>query len=81
MDSFMKEIKLGDEKEGGGHREEGGRIILKRMSMYDTNWMELAQNRLELLNAAYGDKSITVAKFSIAKSMGFVMYYKDFTII
>jgi hypothetical protein len=26
--------------------------------MCDANWMELAQNRLELLNAAFGDKSV-----------------------
>jgi len=26
--------------------------------MCDANWMELAQNILELLNAAYGDKSL-----------------------
>jgi len=28
------------------------------MSMCDAKWMELAQNSLELLNAAYGDKSL-----------------------
>jgi hypothetical protein len=32
--------------------------------MCDANWMELAQNRLELLNAAFDDKSLRFHSYS-----------------
>jgi hypothetical protein len=48
--------------------------------MCDANWMELAHNRLEFLNATFRDKSLRF-QFSTSESMGFGMYYNHFTII